>query len=662
MVANLGQLEDPLAVLKALAVHAPVGLQIYDAGGYTLFVNEAHRRIFGATPPPTYSVLRDSHAEQTGVLPLIRRAFAGEATALPLTWYDPRELTNLSPEDAAYVKQHGKAAAIETHLIPVLDRAGQVSYVVFIFKDVTSEALIHEQQQRTLKERDDAQVQFESLLENTRAVVYVKDLEGRYLFANEQFSRIFAQPVGYVLGKRDHEIFSEEVADKFRENDFQVLSSQTHLEAEEVAMHSDGTFHTYISLKFPLKDSRGAPRGLCGISTDITEYRRMERELSSAKRMEAVGLLAGGIAHDFNNILAIIMMVADTLTMTDSAVKPDLQKSMSVIKDAGQRAAALTRSLLAFGRRQKFQPRVLDPGKIIRDLENILHRAVGEDIRLTVDLAPDLWPVTGHPSQIDQILTNLAFNAHEAMPRGGTLTITGRNTTLQPSPGPWKIGRPSGEFIELTVADTGIGIAPAIMDRIFEPFFTTKQEGLRSGLGLATVYGIVQDLGGDIAVESEPGVGATFRIYLPRSDGAAAPSPVKPASALTALRGTETILLVEDQDTLRGITATFLRERGFTVHEARSAPAALALWPGISREVRLVISDIVMPGQNGIELAQALLRAGAPENLKLLFISGYSDRKLSECGFDRAKYQLLEKPYGAAGLLSAIREVLDLPG
>jgi two-component system cell cycle sensor histidine kinase/response regulator CckA len=656
---NLDKLEDPLAMLKAMAIHATVGIQIYDARGYTLFCNPQFAKIFGAPPPPGYCVLEDEQAKAAGILDLMHRVFAGEQLSLPLTWYDPRELKNLSPEETEYLRKYCQKAAIETRCVPVLGKDGKVTHVIFIFKDVTAELQTQEQQQQALKERDDAKLQFQSLLENTRAVVYIKDLEGKYLFANEQFCKIFDKTSAHILGRKDHDLFPAELADKFRENDFQVLSCKTHLEVEEIAVHGDGVAHTYISLKFPLNDSTGAPYGLCGISTDITQYRKMERELSTAKRMEAVGLLAGGIAHDFNNILAIILMVADTLTMSESTAKPDLDKMMAIVKDAGQRAAALTRSLLAFGRRQKLQPRLLALGTNIRDIENILNKALGEDVQFTVNVASDLWLINAHPTQIDQILTNLAFNSRDAMPKGGNLTITAVNVSIIAGQGGWKIGNVSGDFVELQVADTGCGIDPKILDRIYEPFFTTKQEGQRSGLGLSTVYGIVQDIGGEILVESSPGQGATFKIYFPRARGTIAPSIAKPAPANKTPRSTETILLVEDQEVLRGITATFLRERGYIVYEASDGTSALQLWSKISSAVDLVMTDIVMPGMSGLEMTQTLLKTGAKPHMKVLFVSGYSEKKLSEYGFDRDKYQVFEKPYGASALLSKIREIFE---
>jgi two-component system cell cycle sensor histidine kinase/response regulator CckA len=347
---------------------------------------------------------------------------------------------------------------------------------------------MRQERENALKERDDLRIMIESVLNETRAVIYIKNLEGKFIFVNGQFCRIFDRTSAEILGKNDHELFPKEMADEFTANDQRVLRTKSHLEMEEVAIHADQTAHTYLSLKFPLHDSAGALSGVCGISTDISEHRRLERELNAAKRMESLGLLAGGIAHDFNNIIEVILLVADTLLLTGAKAKPEWKASIESMKDSAQSAALLTRQLLAFGMRQTFRTRVLDIGAVVKDTTEFLENAISSDISFSVMIKPDLWSVRADPLQIEQVVTNLTFNARDAMPRGGDLKVTVRNATVKDDDWHWRIGKPEGEFVELLVADTGTGIDSGILERIFEPFFTTRMDGHGSGLGLATVH------------------------------------------------------------------------------------------------------------------------------------------------------------------------------
>jgi PAS domain S-box-containing protein len=644
--------KDSLQPIMDMANHAPVGMQIYNAAGHSIYTNPQHTLIFGGPPPPEMCVLTDEQVKAAGSLHLIHRAFAGEPAVLPLLWYDPRDIPDLTEEGKNYVQAVAKRAAIETHMIPIFGQGKTVTHVMFIFKDVTGEIFMRQERERALKERDDAKTLIQNILDQTQAVIYIKDLDGKFIFVNGQFCRIFNMTADQVIGRTNHQLFPKHLADEFHKNDLHVQETRSHTEIEEVAVHADGKAHTYLSLKFPVEDSTGALIGVCGISTDITQSRSLEQELNRVKRVEAVGFLASGIAHDFNNVLGTILLVSDTLLIRGSAKKAEWQAAIEAIKRSAQSAALLTRQLLTFGSQQKSEPRNINLGSVIGGTKDILKNALGEDIRFTVKIGRGLWPVHIDRVQVDQILTNLCFNARDAMPKGGSLKILVRNL-----PGA------SRDRVELAVSDNGTGIASEALEHIFEPFFTTKMDGQHTGLGLATVHRIVEGAGGTIAVESVAGKGSTFRLSFPRASGGMAADGVSENFKSHAYRGRETILLVEDQALLRNVTGNLLRERGYAVIEANGAKAALGQWKRVAKKVDLIVTDIVMPGMSGLEMIQKMklgkAKAGRPT--KALFVSAYSDKKLSDYEFNRDAIHFIEKPYTAVELLTKMREILGHP-
>jgi two-component system cell cycle sensor histidine kinase/response regulator CckA len=376
-----------------------------------------------------------------------------------------------------------------------------------------------------------------------------------------------------------------------------------------------------------------------GSITDISERRVLEEQLRQSQKMEAVGRLAGGVAHDFNNLLTVITLSSHMLL---DMMKPGPQaEQVRDIVDAAERASALTRQLLTFGRKDVLAPRVLDLNAAVREAESMLRRLIGEDILLIVELDPDVWPVTIDPGHLGQVLLNLSVNARDAMPRGGTLVI--RTTNVEPG------------HVCLCVTDTGVGMPPEVVARVFEPFFTSKGMGQGTGLGLAVVHGIVEQSGGRIEVESEPGRGATFSIYLPASE------PAQPwaaeRAAPTSRNGHESILLVEDEASLRQLAARALRARGFTVLLAADGAEALRVLEAHPEPLDLLVTDVVMPNMDGRELADRL-RARIP-GLKVLFLSGYMDDALLRRGVFEANETLLQKPFTPSSLAQRVCEVLD---
>jgi predicted ATPase/signal transduction histidine kinase/CheY-like chemotaxis protein len=393
------------------------------------------------------------------------------------------------------------------------------------------------------------------------------------------------------------------------------------------------------------------------LKREIAERERTEAQLRQAQKMEAIGLLAGGVAHDFNNILTAIggySMLAVTRLPPDSPVRGDIEE----IQKAGERAAALTRQLLAFSRRQTLAPRPLDLNEVILNLESMLRRLIGEHIELVSLPARGLGIVKADPGQIEQLLMNLAVNARDAMPRGGRLTIETSNQVLDERYTRHHVAVRSGSYVLLAVSDNGEGMDAATQVRIFEPFFTTKEQGKGTGLGLATVYGIVQQSGGHIEVRSEPGRGSSFRIYLPRMDGPAEPRTVPPVLA-PAGRGTETILLVEDDEAVRNLAYEVLSGLGYHVLSAADGFEALGLQ---AREphppIQLLITDVIMPRMNGPELAKRLLPL--IPGLAILFLSGYAPEAVVKQGILQPQAAFLQKPFAPDALGRKAREVLDL--
>jgi len=375
-----------------------------------------------------------------------------------------------------------------------------------------------------------------------------------------------------------------------------------------------------------------------GSITDITHRRQLEEQLRQSQKMEAVGRLAGGVAHDFNNLLTVITLSSHMLL---DILKPGPEaEQVRDIADAAERASGLTRQLLTFGRKDVQAPKVLDVNDRVREAESMLRRMIGEDINLIVELDADVWPVTIDPGHLGQVLMNLSVNARDAMPRGGTLVI--RTVNVE-------------QHVCLRVTDTGVGMPPEMVERVFEPFFTSKGVGKGTGLGLAVVHGIVEQSGGRIEVESQPGRGTTFSIYLPASS-VAEPSLVE-ASGPAPRDGHEAILLVEDEASLRQLAARALRARGFTVLLAADGAEALKVLEAHPEPLDLLVTDVVMPNMDGRELADRL-RARMP-GLKVLFLSGYMDDALLRRGVFEANETLLQKPFTPSSLAQRVCEVLD---
>jgi two-component system cell cycle sensor histidine kinase/response regulator CckA len=399
------------------------------------------------------------------------------------------------------------------------------------------------------------------------------------------------------------------------------------------------------------RSSEGVVEYLSTIARDLTAHKRLETQYRQAQKMEAVGRLAGGVAHDFNNLLTAILGYSELL-MRGLAPQDPFHEGLSEIYKAGQRAAALTQQLLAFSRKLVLEPRVLDLNAVVADVDRMLRRLLGEDIEFSTVLAAGARPVKTDPGQMDQVILNLAINARDAMPKGGKLTIETANVDLDESYHDLK----AGAYTLLAVSDTGCGMDDHVKSHLFEPFFTTKEPGKGTGLGLATVFGIVKQSGGHVAVYSEPGQGATFKVYLPSVTESADPVKREPATAPSG-SGSETILIVEDEAPLRSLMRTVLQLHGYKVLEAHNGQEALGLIQMHHQPIHLIISDVIMPKMGGRELSDHL--AESHPNIRVLAISGYTDDAIFRHGMLQPGAAFLQKPFTPSALLRKIREVLS---
>ena len=414
----------------------------------------------------------------------------------------------------------------------------------------------------------------------------------------------------------------------------------------------DGSkFWNALSLS-PVYDRDGKLIRFIGVQNDVTGVKSLQAQYLQAQKMDAIGQLAGGVALDFKNLLSVILGYSDMLLSDKSPAMDPIRQPLLEIESAGQKAAGLTRQLLAFSRKQTLQLKILNLNAVVKEMEQMLHRLIGENIALSTRTAGDLKMVRADCGQVEQVLLNLTVNARDAMPSGGFILIKTENVSTHGTDGVQ--GLPAGEYVLLSVADTGTGMSEEVKERIFEPFFTTKDTGQGSGLGLATCYGIVAQLGGIIAVESELGLGTTFKLYLPAIEGAVDETLLQ--TRLDELpKGTETILLVEDERALRVMTSKLLRKLGYTVHEADDGAAAIRLLSDPAKTVQLVLTDVIMPSMGGKELADwiAIYRPAIP----VIFTSGYIADPKVRLGIQDAPF--LQKPVPPAMLAHKLREVLS---
>ncbi|HEY4002370.1 MAG TPA: ATP-binding protein [Candidatus Xenobia bacterium] len=504
----------------------------------------------------------------------------------------------------------------------------------------------------------ESEERFRLIAENIDDVFWLSDGDlGRMYYVSPAYEKLWGRTCQSLYD--DPPSFMEAIVPADRAAVRANIRTGQRFDLEYRIERPDGSMRWIQDRGFPVHDAYGNLVRYCGVAKDISsvkqatdEKERLSEQLRQAQKMEAIGSLAGGIAHDFNNLLTVINGYS-TILLNAMAEDDECRADIAEIANAGQRAAALTSQLLAFSRKQLLQPRVLQLNEIIDGVARILRRLIGEDIRLVVDGQAGLGLIRADPTQIEQIVLNLAVNARDAMPTGGCLTL--KTTTVKGGVGEV----PPGHYALLTVSDTGTGISPEIQGRIFEPFFSTKGPSRGTGLGLSTVYGIVQQSRGFITVESVPSEGATFRIYLPQVRDE--PQEVDKSVAFPVTAGSgETVLLVEDDTPIRILEARILRRGGYRVLEAGGGEEALRLLEQHGANIGLLVTDMVMPGLSGRGLAK--LAQDKRPGLEVLFLTGYTDDIAVHYGALDASLTVLQKPFMPLALLSTVREVLGSAG
>src|SRR5438876_4172361 len=613
--------------LRSVISKAPVVLFATDANGIvTLCEGKALQKLGKVPGQSVGQSLFQMYAKYPALIASVRRALSGE------DFSSSEELSELG-------------LFFETHWTPIRDEYGKPAGTIAVAVDVSERT-------RNERAREDAEILYRSLVEQLSAVTYIAELgvEGEWLFVSPQIESL----LGYSAAEWRAN------AANWIEN---VHPEDRHiaLAAEDATQAGDPFRAEYRMLRRDgkviwINDSGSlvpGPNGrqlLHGVLLDVTEQKQLQAHLSHSQRMEAVGQLASGVAHDFNNLLTIIKGYS-SLMIDRNPGGPDSHAARE-IQQAAERAAALTHQLLAFSRKQTLQPRVLDLNTIVHGLEMMLRRVLTENVELVIQPAVDLGFVKADPVQMEQVLINLVVNARDAMPKGGRLVIATAPHEVVASSGEGESLIRAGSYVTLSVSDTGMGMDAATRARIFEPFFTTKEVGKGTGLGLATVYGIIKQSNGHIEVESEPGQGTTFRVSLPKVDSEPA-AIARPVMTESQKRGTGTILLAEDEPLLRELGETILKQAGYQVLTAPDSTALQQLIATYSGKVDLLLTDVVMPGISGPELVR-IVKNRWP-TIRVLYMSGYADDDIEDLDRDAG---FLQKPFTPAELTAKIAEVI----
>ena len=552
--------------------------------------------------------------------------------------------------------------------VPVFDASGEVAWILHRAEDVTEITRLQEKaearteharnQQDVIEQLRKTTSFLDAVIDNLPGMLFVKSFpDSRFVLFNRAGEELLGYARTEYLGKSDYDFFPKDQADHFVAKDRAVLESgKIQVTPEEPISTRDKGQRLLRTIKVPVRDKDGKPEYLLGYSEDITERKAMEQQLRQAVKMEAVGQLTGGVAHDFNNLLGIIignLDIAAELAAGDPAQREIIQEALN----GALRGAELTRRLLAFSRKQPLQPAVIDLNVGLPQIAGMLRRTLGEQVMVELHPDPALWPVKVDPAQLDEAILNLAINARDAMPKGGTVSIETHNVRLDRDYAAANPEATAGEYVQLSISDTGAGMSAQVIEHCFEPFFTTKGIERGTGLGLSMVYGFVKQSGGHIKIYSELGHGTTVKIYLPRAERGAI-AGARPATVEDApVQGTELVLMVEDNKDLRTVTLKQLTDLGYRTLEAENARMALNILAE-RPDIDLLFTDIVMPGgMTGTELAREAKRLYP--KLKVLLTSGYTARAMSNGFHDIEGLELLNKPFRKRDLAQRLRSVLE---
>ncbi|HZV89457.1 MAG TPA: PAS domain S-box protein [Candidatus Binatus sp.] len=622
---------------QALAMDSAAdGISIIGENGEHIYVNAAFARMLGQESPESM---------------------------LGVNWrkiYDPRDVELLQEQ----VRQSLAAGGKWSGQINLRRRDGTVIPVEMAITSLANgvtACIGHDISARkeAEKARAEAETKYRTLVEQVAAISYIAELgiNGQWHYVSPQIEAITGYPQDEWLATsrdwtrhiptEDHPVVEAAEAASVRGERFQ---------AEYRIVRKDGAVIWVSDTAVVVSGSYAHPV-MEGIIVDITERKLLENQLQQSRRMEAVGRLAGGIAHDFNNLLTIIKGYAE-LALQRAGIQPELRADVQQIENAAERASTLIRQLLAFSRRQVLQPKILDLNAIVLGLDKLLGRLMGEHIEMVTRCGANVGQVKADPAQIEQVIMNLVVNARDAMPKGGRLMVETANVDLDSTYARDHVSVKPGAYVMLAVSDNGIGMSPETVAHIFEPFYTTKESGQGTGLGLSTVYGIVKQSGGYIWVYSEPGKGTTFKVYLPRVAGQVHSKP-EAVEIPAAGKGSETILLVEDEEAVRELASRILSAKGYSVVAAKSTKEAEQFSERHGGEIHLLLTDIIMPGTSGRELARRI--TGRHPRTRVLYMSGYTDNVLEQGGVLEAGLSFLQKPFTPSALVQKVRDVLDSP-
>lgn len=647
---------------------------------YTLYqqlqIHRMRRRLFEREE--LFRLISENAADLIAVVDMEGRRIYDSLSYQKVLGYSVEELKNstsmehVHPDDRKHMKEAAEEArrtgigrpleyrirhkdgswrVFESTASAIRNAKGDAEKLVVVNRDITDRRLAAEALRRS-------EASFRSVVEDAPHGIYRASLSGQLLLVNSTLEKMLGYESQEELLKAN---LATDIYCDAREHQRLIEAfpqDQGFKDIEFEWKRKDGARIAVRCSGRPVKDETGALAYLEVFAEDITQRRVLERQLRMAQKMEAIGRLSGGIAHDFNNLLGVIIGYSQVMKRSLGPAHSSYEHAEEIEK-ASQRAVSLTRQLLAFSRQQVLEPAILNLNGLVTDMEKMLPRLIGEDIKLNLTLEPTLGQVKADQSQVEQVLMNLAVNARDAMPGGGKLTIQTANVELDVAYTREHPGSKPGRYVMLAVTDTGIGMDPETQAHIFEPFFTTKERDKGTGLGLATVYGVVKQSGGYIAVDSEKGKGASFSVYLPRVEqtveGSEASSP-KPLS----VRGSETILLVEDAEPLRKLANMFLKDNGYQVLTACDGEEALQVARRHAGPIQLLLTDVVMPGINGRVLAERL--APWQPGMKVLYMSGYTDSFISGHGVLEPGTHLLHKPFTEEALARKVREVLETHG